>query len=286
MRILQLSILAAITTSFGCLDAGLDDNTQINPFLTLVQQNLLESNAPTTGGGTTGGVGSGQAVTRFRQDVTVTFVNGAIEEELHFNFLAWVNPSSISTAAQQDELFDSGYVQLTEEVEVGAAFILPVGTFVWSRDDSGLAERFVIPPRAEALFPADGDPIFRAGEGGESGIADPIEQSVNFITPDVMLVFLNPPVSCESIAFSFSEQEDVTLFGTLARVDAYECAPFQPGLFLQTSGGQTGANQFFEGDEVRFSFAPAGIRAGRLVAVSYPSRGESVTLFEEGAQTP
>jgi hypothetical protein len=92
-----------------------------------------------------------------------------------------------------------------------------------------------------------------------------------------MLVYLDPPISCTSTAFRFLDEGDViaerfgggggtdgtVIFGaatnvgpnkTLSQIDAYQCDPFQPGLFFRQGGGIQESNEFVEGDAVTFTF--------------------------------
>jgi len=160
-----------------------------------------------------------------------------------------VNVSSIRTAEQQDALLAGGYVQLTREVQLGTAFTLPPGTFIYS----GPGVAGATPVR---LLAAQGD-----GDG------QPTTEAFDIITPDVILAFSQPPVSCDSVAFFYTVDGEVlnepglgagaTGAGplkTLAQIDVYECEPFQPGVFLRLGGGARMSNEFFEGNDVRFDF--------------------------------
>lgn len=216
----------------------------------------------------------------FRRPATVTFANLNAGAELAFAFIAWVDPSSIRSRAQEDALYRGGYVQLREPVQLGSAFRLATGTFVFN--GPGLAGATPVVLRRATAGGAQ-DP--NAGQGQDQG--DPnqgtqtgraTEMTLSLVTPDVILVLAAPPFSCESLAFVFTNEGELeeTPAGfpaiapsyahspsterlglkTLAQVSAYQCSPFRPGLFLKRGGGGRLANEFFEGDLIRFEFSP------------------------------
>lgn len=186
-------------------------------------------------------------IDEFRQPMTVNFANMNQDADLKFAYAAWVNVSSIRTAEQQDALLRDGYVQLTSAVQLGTVFTLPPGTFVRSGPGiAGATTEFI-------------------SAGGSD--------DVTLVTPDVFLVFLDPPTSCDSVAFLYSEGGEVvedevtgdsfgtfggaTGFGgrkTLAQIDAYQCSPLRPGMFLKVAGGPREPNEFLEGENLTFSF--------------------------------
>jgi len=201
------------------------------------------------------GAGGGSAAEeRFRLDSTVTFVNTHPTADLNVLFLAWVNVSSIRSAEQQDALLADGYVQLSSTVRIGSVFALPPGTFV--RNGPGAA----------------GATIVRLGPEGDGTL--PSSESFTMITPDVVLALADPPVSCESKAFIFTEDRrplDAQFvpgglgfifvgstgaggIKTLAQVDVYDCDPLHPGLFLKLTGGVAEPNEYFEGQDITFTF--------------------------------
>ena len=141
-----------------------------------------------------------------------------------------------------------GYVQLTSEVRLGTAYTLPPGTFVLGGPGlAGAAPVHLGCPNPEI--------------GGGVGI--PTTQALTLIAPDVLLVFSQPPVSCDSVAFVYVNElvgaatGPVTSeggFKTLAQVNVYECTPLSPGLFLKTGGGVKAANEFFENNTIHIEF--------------------------------
>ena len=250
LRILYSLGLAAALSTAGCV-VQLNPLAGPNPFITLAEVFGAGSigAADTTDGGTTGT----EAESIFRQEMTVTLANNAAEDELNVSLAAWVSPSSIRSREQEDALINNGYSRLTEEVRIGSVFVLPPGTFVWERGGLAGAEAMRILPATSAA----------AGLVGEA--------SRTFITPDVILFFQEPPRSCESVAFSFTQDgfpvDDINItiesfqpstgFGglkTLAQIDAYQCEPLRPGLFLKTGGGARSDNDYFEGQDVRIDF--------------------------------
>jgi hypothetical protein len=98
--------------------------------------------------------------------------------------------------------------------------------------------------------------------GGQTGTgANP---DYVLLTPDALLVFSQPPVSCDSVAFTFTNpitrevlpgaSTDVGGYKTLAQMDVYDCDPFQPGLFFRKTGGTPAANEYQEGQAVTVEF--------------------------------
>ncbi len=222
-----------------------------------------------TGDDDGGDGGDDGTVGGFRRAMTVTLqANNNFGDvdldgvDLSTAFAAWVNTSSIRNADQQDALLADGYVQLTRTVQIGSVFTLPPGTFVYN--GPGLAGSTLVSlqtPRADAT-------------------TTPRPSSVTFdlITPDVILVFHEPPVSCDGIAFEWTldgEPLGALLINdespiaptvtagateeqggrkTYSQVSAYQCDPFEPGLFLKVGGGGVAANEFLEGQAVQFTF--------------------------------
>jgi hypothetical protein len=217
----------------------------------------------------------------FRRPTALTFANIQPDMEVSFAWLAWVNPSSIRSRAQEDALYRGGYIRLDQQVEIGSAFRLPPGTFVFN--GPGLAGATAVTLR-RASTSAPADPNADGDQSaGDTGLT-PTEQTISLVTPDVILVAAAPPRSCDSAAFVFTDDEELrsipahqlsslafapstqqignaptdrtnTLgIHTLAQVSAYQCAPFRPGLFLRRGGGGRLPNEFFEGDAIRFEF--------------------------------
>ncbi|MBU0617164.1 MAG: hypothetical protein KKI02_05570, partial [Planctomycetes bacterium] len=212
------------------------------------------------GGGAAGAALDGE----FRRLMTVTLANQHPMAELNTSFLAWVSPSSIRSGEQQDELLENGYIQLDYEIQLGSAFTLVPGTFVYGGAGTAGATTVRLPPTRQDI------------EGGAPDPSLAVERTFSVITPDAILVFSQPPVSCESVAFYFTidgdplTSEPLTGVGdvfagptstqaglkTLAQIDAYQCDPFRPGLFLRIGGGALPDNEFFEGQDIRIDFSP------------------------------
>lgn len=239
----------------GCATASA--TRDINPYLTFSEAFGLSAVVPGEDDGEGGGGEQGQAL--FRRMMTVTFNNNHSEAELNTKFLAWVRPGSIRSAEQQDLLLTDGYRQIGRQITLGTALTLPVGTFIY--DGGGFAGATNI-----FLGPA-------TGTGTAEDPVEPSSRSLQLITPDGLLIFSQPPVACDSVAFFYSENgEPLTSesvsggvspfegatgdggFKTFAQVDVFECDPFQPGLFIKLGGGTRQPNEFFEGDNVTLDF--------------------------------
>lgn len=246
-------ITAGLLAGAGCGLTG-GDLLPINPFQTYSEQ--FGATASSTSDATAGsGSTAGDTGTVFRQGMNISFENRSTVGELETSFMAWVEVSSITSAEQQDALIDDGYVQLSRSLDIGAAFTLPPGTFVYGGGGTGGATRILLQP-AET-------------------------EDLELLTPDAILVFLEPPTSCENVAFLFREEGRViegfqladgfAVFAgatsvsgrkTLAQIDAYQCSPFEPGLFLRRTGGVAQSNEFSEGAAVTFGFQLAPDEAG------------------------
>ncbi len=221
-----------------------------NAFLTLAEQFGAESLAETDDDDTTTG-GSGTTVDLpFRLSMDLTLANNATDVDLEVSVAAWVLPSSLRTTEQEDSLFNDGYVRVNQRLRIGVLDI-PEGSFI--RDGGGFAG-------AEAIT------IAGPGDGGNA-----TEVVRTMVTPDVLLIFKETPRSCESVAFEFTQggepilgqiiRNDTTLGATnaggrktYAQVDAYQCSPFEPGLYFRAGGGARSANEYFEGQSVRVDF--------------------------------
>lgn len=257
-----LRLIALCCLSLSMLVAGCPSSSKVvSPFLAYAEEFGFVEELDTDGGGT----GSSQTPA-FREPMTITFRNNHSFADANVSFVAWVGVGSIRSAEQQDALLADGYSQLAEEVYLGTAFALPVGTFVYEGGGTAGASALVLGLRSAV----------GGGEGEEAQVPQgglPSEQSFTFITPDAILAFSQPPVSCDSVAFYFSQDgEPLTSvpvaggvgpfagatraggFKTLAQVDVYQCDPFRPGLFLQLTSGTTDPNEYFEGDEIIFEF--------------------------------
>lgn len=255
---LKLLLVGALSLTLGgCPGASSASNSQRNPYLSFAEEfgvDALQTSA------STGNAATGTAVDAiFRQSLTLTCQNAHPEAILDTTLIAWVNVSSIRNAQQQDALLRGGYTQLTQRTTIGSAYELPVGTFVYT------------------------------GSGGETNIPitlDPLETtSYQMVTPDVILIYSHPPVSCESVAFTFSINGVVPSgpatssaggYKTLAQVSAYQCEPFEPGLKLRRTGGQPAQNEFTEGQAVTYTFQQ-GATNGAYAVVSFGSVPTIVT---------
>lgn len=256
---LTLALLAPVLLS-GCPGQIGDER---NPFLTATES----YGAALFGAGEEDGGGAAGAAldVGFRRLMTVTLANHHPTAELNTSFMAWVSPGSIRSGEQQDELLENGYIQLDYVVRLGSAFTLVPGTFVYG--GAGTAGATTV-----RLLPARQD----VDEGGALDPSLAVERTFSVITPDAILVFSHPPVSCESVAFYFTidgdplTSEPLSAVGdifagptstqaglkTLSQIDAYQCDPFRPGLFLRTGGGALPDNEFFEGQDIRIDFSP------------------------------
>lgn len=254
MRLVCSALLAAL--SIAVLPGGCGPVDSTNPFLTLTESVTADGSNVNDNTGTGGG-GGGVTVAVFRRDLAITFSNNNTDADADVSFVAWVASGSIRSAEQQDALLADGYVQLTREVRLGSVFTLPPGTFVYNGPGLAGATRVHL----------------RAAGAGANGAADPTTQTFTIITPDVVLAFSQPPVSCDSVAFTYSRDGSVITddfveggvgpfagsnttggYKTFSQVDAYQCDPLRPGMFLKLGGGARQSNEFFEGQSIRFDF--------------------------------
>lgn len=239
-----IPVLSLLYATLGCTPVTVVERNAFVPFGELF-------GAPTRGEGTEQGPAGGvAATTEFRRQMSVTFTNNHIDADVNTLMLAWVEISSIRDADQQDALLRDGYVALTRQIRIGSTITLPAGTFVFNGPGVAGATSITL-----------------GSTQGNSPL--PSSETISFITPDVILMFSQPPVSCESVAFSFSRDGEVIFdddgfltlrtfgevgFKTLAQVDAYQCQPLRPGLFLKTGGGTKQSNEYFEGENVTILF--------------------------------
>ena len=259
-------LFGVLGTAFACTPTE-----TVNPYLGYTETYGVagaQQAATTSGGGS--GVGTTEG---FRQNLTITFRNNHPTAELNTTVVAWVNLGSIRSAQQQDALLASGYVQLPQAVTLGSAFTLPVGTFVYGGSGTAGATSVFLGPAVAA--------------SGQSTTASPTTMAITLSTPDAILVFSQPPVSCDSTAFFYSRNgQPLTAvpvdgstgpyggatttgaFKTLAQVDAYECSPFEPGLFFSQTGSGRKPNQYLEGQDVTFDFNENPDTAGNFGKVT------------------
>lgn len=291
MKSFRLVSLSATLILMGAGCPQLQQGTQVrNPFLGYTDEYGI---ATQQGSSQDGGFTGAEQETVFRREMTVRLRNNNPDAQLNTNFLAWVEVGSIRSADQQDALMRSGYSQLTREVRLGTAFTLPVGTFVY--DGGGLAGATSI-----LIQPAQAVSDDAAGDSG-STVTTSTSETFTLVTPDVVLITAQPPVSCESIAFFYSDEsgplagaplaDNLALFGgstssggfkTLAQVSAYQCDPLRPGMFFSTGGGRT-QNQFFEGEDVTFDFNPMSNANGDFCIVTVGEVGELLIVTEESS---
>lgn len=251
---LAVTLVAGVAGIAGC---GLS-SAPADPFSIYTDQfgrNLVSNNNQSSSGGS-----GSSATTTFRQTMTLTLANHDGLYELNSMFAAWVLPNSFTSAEQQDQLLTAGYVQLTSEAKIGSVYTLPAGTFVFNGAGNAGSTNFTIPHGTAA-----------SSDPASAVTAASIQFS--FPSPDVLLVYLAPPTSCDSPAFVFTESGSVAdvfhygaeIYGgsiatidgptkTLSQIDAYQCSPFKPGLFLRKGGGSRADNEFFEGNGVTFDF--------------------------------
>lgn len=273
MWLVRLVAICGFLTACGGCPTSTSTSTERNPFLTYVETYgaALSATTSTTGSGASAVVGAAQA---FRRPLTLTFANTHPSGVVDTSFIAWVEVSSLRTANQQDSLLAGGYTQLTHSVDIGTAYTLSLGTFVFNGPGTAGATPVTIRP---ATAPTTGTQ------------ATPTTISFTLPTPDKILVFSQPPVSCDSVAFAFSDPltgevlpcstpgaegggeqfADFSACGykTVAQVDVYQCDPFQPGLSFNSVGGQFKANEYDEGDTITFTFLPAATQGAFATVV-------------------
>lgn len=246
LHLVMLSVVLAVLLVGGC---PVDSGGEQNPFVTLAETFGISAGDEDTDDAAGGIVPEGV----FRLPLTVTFTNNHSYAGVNASFVAWVELGSIRSSEQEDALLRGGYVQLTDEVRLGTVFTLPVGTFVYN--GPGVA---------------GASPISLGAVGAPQL---PPTLQVSLITPDAFLVFSQPPVSCDTVAFTFTRDgEPLTAipvgdadapFGgatrngglkTLAQVDVYECSPLRPGLFLRVGAQTSAGNEYPENGDVLFEF--------------------------------
>lgn len=257
MRRLHVSFGILLLLVVGCLPT-FDER---NAFWTLTETYGTISGIEEVDDGQT----AAEAAAEFRRVMNVTFTNNHETAEVDASFAAWVYSSSVHFADQQDALLRGGYVQLTRAIELGSAFTLPPGTFVFN--GPGLA---------------GATPVRLACPLTETGQGRTISDAISLITPDVLLVFSQPPVSCDSVAFIFGNTVPGASvvtgpvtgtggFKTLAQVNVYQCTPLRPGMFLKLGGGARDSNEYFEGEDVHFDFNETPDPDGNYAIVSIVS---------------
>jgi len=234
----------------GLLGVMACTTSPLNPFLTYTEEyGVAGQQEQAVPGGQAGGVGAEET---FRRPLTLTFSNTHPAAILDTSFVAWIEISSVRSAGQQDALLANGYTQLTKEVRLGSVFVLPVGTFVFNGPGTAGATPVRLSKAAAAQGTATG--------------TTPTTATFELISPDKVLMFSQPPVSCDSVAFTYSDPVTGEVlsgastaeggYKTLAQVDVYECSPLRPGLFFTVAGGIPAPNEFGEGEALTFTFRP------------------------------
>lgn len=250
LRLVMLSALLVVLLVGGC---PVGSGGEQNPFVTLAETFGISAGDQDTDDTTGGVVPEGV----FRLPLTVTFTNNHSYAGIDASFVAWVELGSIRSSEQEDALLRGGYVQLTEEIRLGTVFTLPVGTFVYN--GPGVA----------------GASPISLGAAGAPQFSPTLQ--VSLITPDVFLLFSQPPVSCDSVAYSLVSDQDVVVTGpvsgtggfkTYAQVDVYECSPLRPGLFLRVGAGTSAGNEYPENGIVLFEFNEAPDADGNYAQVT------------------
>jgi hypothetical protein len=280
MRSMALTVLLLVTfTLGGCPGSGADVR---NPFMTATEEYGKTLSGDT---GDNGGSTGQQATAEFRRKMTVTLSNSHPLAELNVSMAAWVYPSSIRSAAQQDELLANGFYRLDEELRLGSVFTLVPGTFVYGGPGLAGATSMRLGRASEVQTTDSQNP-----DQGSSTIT-PVERAFELVTPDVLLIFSQPPISCDSIAFYYTVDGDpltseglsavgdiyagpTSAFGglkTLAQIDVYECMPFKPGMYFRQGGGAVATNEYYEGQNIRFDFYQAPTGTGEFCTVTKPT---------------
>lgn len=267
-----MGLFAGLVSLAGCVGQSGDER---NAFLTFTENFGTTTARDTDNNG--GGAPGSSANQAFRREMTLTFANLHPDADLEFSFIAWVLPNSIRNADQQDVLFRANFVQIGSTINIGRALTLPPGTFVFNG-----------PGVAGATS------VRLTATGAANNTVDPTAaqtRDFDLVTPDGILFFSQPPVSCESVAFFFSRdgvplnsegQTGTSGVGdifagptssfsgqkTLAQVNAYQCDPFRPGLFLKIGGGALADNEYFESQNIRVEFSPTADNNGFFAVVT------------------
>ena len=271
-RIKILSSLLPLVLG-GCIGSTF----QSNPYLTLTETFAPTASAGSSAQGSAGTFGTASALT-FRLPLNLTFRNNNPSAELNISFIAWVNLSSMRTAEQEDALLRAGYIRLIKEARLGNVFTLPIGTFIYDGGGTAGATTVFLEPNTE-------------------NNQDTSSKTFSMVSPDAILAFTQPPVSCDSVAFFYTQDgepltsvpaagpvgpyQGATLgggFKTLTQVNVYQCDPFRPGLFLRVGGGVLEDNQFVEGDEITFDFLPVADAQGDFCIVTIGQPAPIITI--------
>ncbi len=281
-RLVILSVLCWGLCMGGCAS---DLTAQENPFLTLSETFGITSQDQSSTTSSDSGSSGTAAEIAFRQEISLTLQNNHSTADLDTTLVAWVEVASVRSTEQADALYRGGYEQLQQEVSIGSAYVLPVGTFVYG--GPGVA----------------GATAVQLGSTSSGSLSSTLD--LQMLTPDVLLVFSQPPTSCESVAFTFMRDgealtaepvaDSVAPFGgattsggykTLAQVDVYECSPLEPGLFLRIGGLTDADNEFLEGAAILFEFNEASTDDGNFAVVTISNTGEAIEAAQEAEEEP
>jgi hypothetical protein len=282
-----------------------------NPYLSYTEEyGVAGTGAQRASSGAAAGAGTEAT---FRRSLTLRLRNNNPAAELNTTLLCWVSVSSIRSGEQQDALLRDGYVQLTQEQRIGSVFTLPVGTYVYAGGGSGGA-------MAVFLGPAQGAGTSQGTQGQQQGqttqgsttttstTTTPTVSSMTLTTPDVILVFSQPPVSCDGVAFYYTQNgaplpssspgggtapfagsNTTGGYKTFAQVDVYQCSPLNPGVFLSQGGSGRQQNEYIEGEDVVFDFMPLADANGNFCTVRFGAAAETIltltTTTQQGSGT-
>ncbi len=258
-------VLLGLLAACGTPTAGI-----INPYLTLANTFGVTPTGvdrETEAGGSVTPAGGA-----FRRNVRLLMQNIHSAAQVETFWIAWVEAGSVRSPEQQDDLLRAGYTRLTAPVAIGSVFTLPVGTYVYN--GPGLAG--ATPVRLGIPGARVGSPTYE----------------ISLLTPDALLVFSQPPVSCDSVAWRLLDSRGNVLpgpvsgpggFKTLAQVDVYQCEPLRPGLFLRVGGGRPAPNEYLEGDTILFIFSEGADAVGNFAFVRI---GTDVTFVTTSGTAP
>ncbi len=245
-----------------------------NPFLSYTEEYGVAGASERQQADTSGQGAAGTET--FRRSLTINLRNNHPDAELNSSLVCWVSVSSVRTAEQQDALLRDGYVQLTQEVRLGSAIVLPVGTYVYNGGGTAGAMTVFL-DRAQALQTGQQQQgqTQTAGQDTTTQTVTATTTSVTLPTPDGILIFVQPPVSCDSVAFYYTlngiplparpvagsegpyeGSSGAGPYKTLAQVDIYQCSPLRPGAYLSQGGAARQKNEYIEGEDVTFDFLP------------------------------
>ncbi len=253
-----------------------------------------------------GGQGAAGTAT-FRRTLTINLRNNHPDAELNTSLVCWVSVSSVRTAEQQDALLRDGYVQLTKEVHLGSAIVLPVGTYVNNGGGTAGAMTVFLDRAQVQRGQQQQNQNQPTGQGTTTQTTTTATTtSVTLPTPDGILVFAQPPVSCDSVAFYYTlngiplparpvagsegpyeGSSGAGPYKTFAQIDVYQCSPLRPGAYLNQGGAARQKNEYIEGEDVTFDFMPMADANENFCIVSFGDVSEIVltTITTQSQQT-